>query len=171
MLKRTLAAVFTVLLLMIGLTTTSASAAPGGTDRPFKATATGQIYYDTTNPRGCPAADFLSPVPFTSTLTASGRATHLGAFTVSATHCESLGVSSNGQMTLTAANGDQLFGTYATTWAAVGDRVVVEGDLVLDGGTGRFTHATGTLKQHHLISYLTDQPWLLQMSFTGPISY
>lgn len=170
MFKRTLAAAFTVLLLSIGLST-SASAATGGTERPFRATATGQIHYDFTNPQGCPASGFPDTPPFTSTLTAAGQATHLGTFTLSATHCESLGRSFDGRMTLTAANGDELNGTYVTTWVLEGGQVVVDGDLVLDGGTGRFTHATGTLVQHHVITLSPEQPWPLQMSFIGTISY
>ena len=62
MFKRILAAVFTVLLLSIGLTT-SAAAATGGTERPFRATATGQIHYDFTNPQGCPASGFPDTPP------------------------------------------------------------------------------------------------------------
>ena len=170
MFKRTLAAVFTVLLLLIGLSP-SASAASRGTDRPFRAMATGQIHYDFTNPQGCPASGFPDSPPFTSTLTAAGRATHLGTFSLSATHCESLGQSLNGLMTLTAANGDELYGTYATTWAVVDGQVIVDGNLFLDGGTGRFTDATGTLVQHHVITLTPEQPWPLQMSFTGTISY
>lgn len=170
MFKRTLAAAFTVLLLLIGLST-PASAAAGGSDRPFRATATGQIHYDTGNPLGCPLAPFLFPSAFTSVLDAAGQATHLGAFTLSGSHCESLFQSTDGQMTLVAANGDRLYGTYATTWTVKGGQVIVDGPLDINGGTGRFTHATGSLSQHHVITVLDQQPWPLQMSFTGKISY
>lgn len=170
MFKRALAAVFTVLLLVIGLTT-SASAASGGTDRPFRATATGQIHYDFSNPQGCPDSGFPDMPPFTSTLAATGTATHLGTFTLSATHCEAMGQSLQGLMTLTAANGDQLDGTYATTWYVLDGQVVVDGNLDVNGGTGRFAHATGTLVQHHVITLAPSQPWPLQMSFSGTISY
>ena len=166
MFKRILAAVFTVLLLSIGLTT-SAAAATGGTERPFRATATGQIHYDPTNPLGCTDPNF----PFTSVLTASGLATHLGSFTVSASHCESLFQSVQGRMTLTAANGDELYGTYETTWAVQDGQVLVTGQLDVFGGTGRFMDATGTLSQNHVITLTPQQPWPLQMSFTGTISY
>lgn len=166
MFKRTVAALFSVLLLSIGLTT-SATAAPGGTERPFRATAAGQIHYDMTNPNGCTDPGF----PFTSVLTAAGRATHLGAFTLSASHCESLFQSLQGEMTLTAANGDELTGTYATAWAVQGGQVLVTGHLDVFGGTGRFAHATGTLVQNHVITLTPEQPWPLQMSFRGTISY
>lgn len=166
MFKRALAAVFTVLLLLIGLTT-SASAASGGTDRPFRATATGQFHYDTSDPRGCADPAF----PDTAAVAAAGRATHLGAFTLSGTHCESWLHSYDGLMTLTAANGDQLTGTYDTTWEFRDGQVEVQGWLNIDGGTGRFAHATGALWQDHVITIGDGEFWPVQMSFSGTIGY
>lgn len=166
MFRRSVAAAFTAVLLILGLTT-PALGARGGTDRPFRATATGQFHYDTTDPRGCTDVDF----PYTAVVAAAGQATHLGAFTLSGTHCESWLHSYDGLMTLKAANGDELTGTYETTWVFVDGQVEVSGWLTVDGGTGRFAHATGSLWQHHVITPQASEPWPVQMSFTGTISY
>ena len=49
-----------------------------------------------------------------------------------------------GEFTLTAANGDQIFGTY-TTLLLVGDgAIAASGTYEITGGTGRFEDATGT---------------------------
>jgi len=167
---RRLMAVVGAATLLVFTGATSALGAANGTDRPFGATASGKIFYDASNPLGC-------DVGFTTVLNAAGQASHLGRFTLSGRHCEyytsaTSGVSV-GTMTLTAANRDQVFGTYRTTWVFDGETftVSVTGDLIVEGGTGRFTHATGTLAQDHTITVTPDQPWLLQMGFEGAISY
>jgi hypothetical protein len=52
-------------------------------------------------------------------------------------------------LVLTAANGEELHGTIAGQSEApgnVGDQFHVKATFVLDGGTGRFAHATGTIR-------------------------
>jgi hypothetical protein len=159
----------TVLVLVIG-TSASAFACPRGHDRPFLATASGQVAYDGSNPSGCAA-------PWTTLVTASGWASHLGRVTVSASHCEvpsgpDSGQSVNGRMTLTAANGDTITGTYVTAWVFQDGKVNVTGWLDVAGGTGRFADATGRLWQHHVISVVAQTPpWPVQMGFWGRIHY
>lgn len=60
------------------------------------------------------------------------------------------GAVTGGTFTLTAANGDALFGTYAGQAAPTGDPTVIAFDDpgVITGGTGRFAGASGTLTQH-----------------------
>ena len=52
MFRRTWAVLLAALILMLG-SAVSATAGPHGTDRPFRAAASGQINFDFTNPRGC----------------------------------------------------------------------------------------------------------------------
>jgi len=169
MFRRTWAVALGALLLTFG-TTVSAVAAPGGTGRPFRAAASGQVAYDFSNPRHC-------PLGFTEEIWATGQATHLGSFTVSATHCElftgpASGISYDGEMTLTAANGDQVFGTYQTTWAFADGKATVSGGLQVNGGTGRFLHASGMLTQNDVISIISPMPpWPVDMAFRGTLSY
>ena len=84
-------------------------------------------------------------------LEGGGTATHVGKYTIVNSHCvdPATGVLSDGSFTKTAANGDQLFGTY------VGNSTVIQapapvgifgvtGTLTYTGGTGRFAGTTGT---------------------------
>lgn len=74
-----------------------------------------------------------------------GEATHLGALTGTAEHCSQVdfqtGASSvtDGVMTLTAANGDELHATYMGQPGPRG----LEEHLTFVGGSGRFESATG----------------------------
>jgi hypothetical protein len=80
-----------------------------------------------------------------------GTATHIGRYTITNSHCvdPSTGALTGGTFLKTAANGDQLFGTY------VGTAIVIQppspvaifnvsGTVTFTGGTGRFAGATGT---------------------------
>jgi hypothetical protein len=153
----------TLLLVLAGAM--PAAAGPHGTDRPFRAAASGQFTFDFSNPRQCPA-------PFTGVAEAVGRATHLGVVQVIGTHCEGDGVSYDGRMTLTAANGDTITGTYVTHWVITPPTVHVTGWLSIDGGTGRFSGATGRVWQDHVITMTSGvPPWPLAMTFTGRIAF
>jgi hypothetical protein len=161
MVRRTWAVLMAALILMLGFAA-SATAGPHGTDRPFRAAASGQFRFDSVR-QDC---------ALTGVAEAAGQATHLGAFRVSGTHCEGDGVSYDGLMTLTAANGDTITGTYETQWAMTGSTVHVTGWLHIDGGTGRFAHAEGELWQDHLITITPGPPpWPLAMTFAGTIEY
>ena len=90
---------------------------------------------------------------------AEGQATHLGQFTYTSTTiapdtCTHFPVLPfyDDSVTLTAANGDQLFGTMigASTLVDFTDptkiRIEGEGTITITGGTGRFAHSTGTIR-------------------------
>jgi hypothetical protein len=73
-------------------------------------------------------------------------------------------------MTLTAANGDQIWGTYTNdlSFDLEGGTVVVTGLYTVTGGTGRFRQASGRLQQHHVVRLDNLQ---VQFSFSGRLSY
>jgi hypothetical protein len=89
---------------------------------------------------------------------AEGQATHLGRFTLTSTTiadvCTHFPIFTgyDDLVILTAANGDQLFGTSigASTLVDFTDptriRVVGESTLTITGGTGRFANSTGTIR-------------------------
>ena len=87
---------------------------------------------------------------FNATITGGGRAAHLGRYGWFSTHTVSFLTSpftvSGGDLTLTAANGDQLFGTYSGTSQFVGvDLLTFTLNIEIDGGTGRFEGAEGSI--------------------------
>jgi len=116
-------------------------------DVPFKGTAAGVTIYDASNPKGCAAVPG-QPFAITTRSEATGTASHLGLTQFSAAHCQTM-AGMVGDVTLTAANGDQLFATYLahrveTGPLIVGEYLYISAPLTFAGGTGRFEHATGT---------------------------
>jgi hypothetical protein len=164
MARRFLAVVTAVLLFLLA-GANSAIGGPGGSDRPFLATGSGQVAFDPTNPRACPVS-YIGPV--TEVITGAGLATHLGRYSLSASHCPTPTQSKFGQMTLTAANGDQIWGTYTNDLSFEGGTVVVTGLYIVTGGTGRFRQASGRLQQHHVVRLDNLQ---VHFSFSGRLSY
>lgn len=80
-----------------------------------------------------------------------GHATHLGAITWTTHETVNLctnpdGADVNGTFALTAANGDQVFGTYQTLAQLnfATNQVSAFGDFIITGGTGRFQGASGS---------------------------
>ena len=110
-------------------------------DVPFKGTVSGG--FTSTPPVACNS---------TVTISAGGQATHLGNYTWESTHnvnvCSSPFVVTGGSVTLTAANGDQLYGTYTGTSHFIDATPVLAFDITITitGGTGRFENATGTIE-------------------------
>jgi hypothetical protein len=96
-----------------------------------------------------PVPDPDDPCVLLNTETAEIRGTHLGAGTWSSfetvNFCMIPGVGVvDGAFTLTAANGDQIFGTYDTI-VIVGDgTIAASGTFEITGGTGRFDDASGS---------------------------
>jgi hypothetical protein len=75
-----------------------------------------------------------------------GTATHLGRLTTDQSHCAeptSLAFT-DGEFTLTAANGDELRGTYFGDFVPLEPPLfTIDGHFTFTGGTGRFAGATG----------------------------
>lgn len=83
-------------------------------------------------------------------VTGTGHATQLGTYTAHYRECfvPATGAVTGGSFTLTTANGDMLFGTYAgQAFPTDTSSVRFEDPGVITGGTGRFAAATGTLTQ------------------------
>ena len=83
-------------------------------------------------------------------ITAVGQMSHLGLITDVQSHCLSVIPDANGNLpfvnghtTLTAANGDKIFGVYAGYVEVTPTGNIIHGFLTNTGGTGRFTGATG----------------------------
>jgi hypothetical protein len=111
---------------------------PAATLVPFKGTftATGAAA-DIPGDR-CPA--------LTIQIQGTGTATHLGSLTTVQSHCVAPPSFdfTNGEFTLTAANGDQLSGTYEGEFLLLDPPLAaIDGEFTFTGGTGRFIGATG----------------------------
>ena len=104
------------------------SQAQGGTELPF---------------RGSYASVIEVPPP-SAVGTIEGTATHLGRFTGRLT-AEVTGDTATGTFTFTAANGDQLSGTFVGEGAFMPPDTVTRTEIAtIENGTGRFAGATGT---------------------------
>jgi len=109
---------------------------------------------------GCPAPQLLT------TLEGGGTATHVGKYTIVNSHCVDpiTGVLTDGSFTKTAANGDQLFGTYVGNSSVIQPPApvgifAVTGTLTYTGGTGRFADITGTaIMEGTLTADFSQQP-------------
>lgn len=112
-----------------------ASAAEGGTDLPFKATLSGTARWEFpgSTPSNCTVVTTLTE--------ATGQATHMGRVAASMSHCPAEpDLVNEGRLTLTAVNGDKLYGTYNYDPLSESQNILV----TLNGGTGLFAEASGT---------------------------
>lgn len=107
-----------------------------------------------------PAAQHTVTVPFTAEGTATltpgmdgmlhvsgaGEATHLGRYVVSGTQAFQLGLPPTfvGDITMTAADGDELYITVTGILTDFFPNPAGEGQYEITGGTGRFEGASGT---------------------------
>lgn len=94
-------------------------------------------------------------------VTGTGYATHVGNYSSHSRECfdPATGVVTGGSFTLTAANGDIIFGTYSGRVAPTGDLNVLAYDDpgVITGGTGRFAGAVGIVTQRGLANLATGE--------------
>ena len=116
----------------------AASAGGGGSDRPFQARLAGEVTYEWPgeSPSGC---------TIVSTKThATGNATHMGLVDAFWSHCPAeVDYVGDGRLILVAANGDELYAFY--DYFEVDGAPVVTA-IALDGGTGRFSDASGEIE-------------------------
>lgn len=94
---------------------------------------------------GFPTGTRCAPL-LTVVSTGSGNATQLGRFTIVQSHCVNPATFAftDGEATMTAANGDLLYGTYSGQLIPIAPPVFeILGRFSHAGGTGRFANATG----------------------------
>jgi hypothetical protein len=131
--------------------------AAAGDQVPFKASETGT--FQLLGP--CETSGIVLDV------TGTGHATHLGTYSAHYRECfdPATGAVTGGSFTLTAANGDTVFGTYSGQVFPTGDPnvVVFEDPGMITGGTGRFAGATGTVTASGVASLATGE-------YTGTLS-
>jgi hypothetical protein len=100
---------------------------------------------------GFPAGDYFDgrcsePSQWVSSMSGTGQISHLGYVTWATEQCFQLfaGTFGDAELVVTAANGDMLFGTYSGVMT--GETTFAE-TMVITGGTGRFTGASGTIDE------------------------
>jgi hypothetical protein len=134
-------------------------------DRPFEARWDGNAHLSETG----------DPCIVRNDETGEGEATHLGRFTWSSVEFVDFcavegGVAVEGSFTMTAADGDLLFGTYETVGLFGEDgNLHIEGSFEFTGGTGRFTDATGSGDLEALAFLSPGLPFIGH--FEGTIDY
>jgi hypothetical protein len=91
----------------------------------------------------------------------TGDATQLGNYSAHYRECfdPATGAVTAGSFTLTAANGDKVFGTYSGQVSPTGDPSVIlfNDPGVVSGGTGRFEGASGTVTQSGAANLATGE--------------
>jgi hypothetical protein len=104
-------------------------------------------------------------------VTGTGYATQLGNYSAHYRKCllPATGAVTGGTFTLTAANGDMLFGTYSGQAFPTGNPNVLtyEDPGVTTGGTGRFAGASGSVTQSGVANLATGE---YEGTLTGGVS-
>jgi hypothetical protein len=135
--------------------------ARAGTELPFRGTL-----------EAVETHQFQPPNFLVAHLEGKGIASHLGRFTsVSDFTINTVTATGVGNLTLTAANGDQIFAT--VTGQAVGgtpDRLQIVETATITGGTGRFAGATGSFTSTRFADTTTIPRIPSSGSFEGTIS-
>ena len=102
-------------------------------------------------------------------VTGTGHATFIGTYAGRYRECfdPATGAVTNGTFTLTAANGDTVYGTYAGQALPSGANVLYDDPGVITGGTGRFAGASGVVTQSGLANLATGE---YEGTLTGSVS-
>lgn len=163
-----------VVLLLAG----TAGTAGADADRPFKGKVSGLVSFAMVGTGACPALGLQTES------NASGQLSHMGSTSMHAEHCTPTGAAiGDGDMTLSAANGDKVYLTYDGIQLdlpdfmggtlQVGELIPVQGDFEVVGGTGRFDGATGggTWVASVVYEGLGDPAWAGTWSYAGTIDY
>ena len=150
----------------------SVLAAPKGTDLPLKGVLTGAATFKFGVAQCLP----VNEVGVMTTTVAWGNLSHLGTVKALFTHCPGPltgGATKYGNLTLWAANGDQLWATYED------DDGLPPYVMHFKGGTGRFEHAVGVAELNWGLEWMSDPngnpdfsvPWPWWATLDGNLSY
>jgi hypothetical protein len=137
----------------------------GAEERPFAAMLTGNAHLSPTD----------DPFVLRNDETGIGESTHLGKFIWADTEFADFGVIPGGvavvgSFSMTAANGDQLYGEFSTVGLFDEDgNLVIHGTYRFVGGTGRFAEATGAGDIDAVAFLAPGLPFT--GSFSGTIDY
>lgn len=170
--RATLAAAGSVLLVLA--MTGPVSADPGA--RPFTGSVTGEVQFNEVPITVCaPSATVFGGLRTESS--ALGQSTHLGRTVMTSLHCTPAGDDFGpGMMTLTSAQGDQVWIEYVGSAPFPGaGTTVIEATIQFDivGGTGRFEDAVGggTMAASIVFEGFEDPAWPATWSWSGTIGY
>jgi hypothetical protein len=104
-----------------------------------------------------------------------GQATHLGRFSAETRHCTDLatGQFTAGVIVITAANGDELHGTYSGRFLPElpDGTTPVASTHYYDGGTGRFANATGMADAPAWFVFTSETGGVIRGTLSGTLSY
>jgi hypothetical protein len=120
-----------------------------------------------------------SGAPFQTVAVTEGKMTHMGRSELFTAHCATPdgGAALDGHAVFTAANGDEVFAEYfaVTVQPPVPPMFIIgqEITMVINGGTGRFEGATGSLEGMVYIEFqgFEDPSWPLEFVLSGWIVY
>jgi hypothetical protein len=167
--------------LLIGCDQT-ASVSPSQSPLPAADAAQARPWKESYHSTGTIAPDPRCPAPLLLESEAGGgTATHVGNYTIVNSHCldPRTGALTGGTFVKTAANGDQLFGTYLGTASVIQPPTPIgifgiSGTVTFTGGTGRFAGATGTTSMEGTVRgdfSQTPVPTRTELRMVGTISY
>jgi hypothetical protein len=168
-LNKTLGAIAAVALLgsvLAGCASEGTTSSKVVADHTFSATAAGKALDTTDTNHVCASGQF-------TVISATGQTTDGDKFTLAAQHCRVAGKATNGSATMTMANGDQIRLTYESVWVldSTGSKVNGTGPFKVVGGTGEFANVVGKLDHTCVTSVSGSQPWPVEFTFKGTLTY
>jgi len=151
-----------------GLSSMTAAAKLSKPDVPFRGAVTGALEFGVANPQNCPSG-------VTGVSNATGTALHMGNMTYHTEQCvnPSNGAVAGKVLVLTAANGDELHGTFdgQSKPGNVAGQYTVEAKFTFTGGTGRFENATGMAEMTGVLIQTATLSASGRWEWTGTIRY
>jgi hypothetical protein len=151
-----------------GLSSMTAAAKPTKPAVPFRGAVTGTLEFVVANPQNCASK-------LTGVSNATGTALHMGNMTYHTEQCvnPTSGEVVGKVLVLTAANGDELHGTFKgqSKPGDVAGQYAVAATFTFTGGTGRFENATGMAEMTGALTQTASFSLSGRWEWTGTIRY